>query len=595
MIEPRVHLRTAGDVLLPGPTVRDLVARIPPSSKLIQPSLSWNWLVGQHDHFRVTRDALRCALRAQFEWVNLIETTATILARIRRAHESGEHANITISALSDDWPAAVDRPEVLVGALRTADRIAVSVSEQGLLAIIADALADPWDRPPSPVPENRRMRRLLKLAMIASEVMDDRADREAVAHDTGGAETFSAEILLGVGRLREWDVLPALVRSMELYAEILPSIVPGALEAFERAKGVAVADWIADVCVLAQACFRELRPNGPHTASVDLATVRTDRDLSRVQRIARLLSRDQAAFRTRFSQISAAGVNRGLAFQPIRECPLLLVPNRGEHFYVVLHADFLLAAADDGVYFAMHDALPSETERARFRTGFGIAFERYAERVLRRCNDVALDACFVTVVAGTSDDEPKRCDFAWRFGDALVLIDAKRVGFSAAMLMGGEGIQKRYEDDLVRAFEQFLETADAIASRGVKSVLPDLDAPDGWEPRRTFGFVVHHRPIYLWFGSGAKLLRDAGLSERWARLFAASPRALSIGEIELLESALPSFPIKGYLDALEADHVDTYLGFDAFLQVRGWRGLVGSPYVERRGKEFLAPGSTVAT
>jgi hypothetical protein len=589
VIQPRVHLVPPSGILLPTRHFGEVVGSFPPASTRIQQALSWNWLVGPHEHLRVDRDGVRSALREHFDWARFIEHAATILAQLRGAKDAGAYADLTLQALSDDWPAAVDRPELLIQAFVTAQRSPASVSEQGLLALIADALASPWDSPSQLLPESKRLRRLLRLAMLASEVMDDRSDpeRRNEPRQESEEETFSAEILLGIGRLREPDALSTLVRSHELYVELLPSIFPDADDAFERARGASVTNWIADVYTLAQAFSRQLQPGARWTASVNLASVVTDRSLARLQLVARRLSRDRESFRDRFGSIKPEDVNRGLAFQPLRETPLLWLPAVGEHYYVILHVDFVLASGDDGIYFGMQDALPP-AKRAAFRTAFGKAFERYVERVLLRCSTAATDSSFARIEEGGGSEEPKRCDFAWRLGDQLILIDAKRVGFSSLMLMGGDGLRKRYADDLVNGFEQLLATAEDVARLGVETVIPALDVPAGWRPARTFGVIVHHRPIFLWFGSAARLLKDAGLADRWQNTFAASPRAFSIAEVELLEAALPSFDFQSLLDALATDDVRTYLGLDTFLEATGWRGFSVSPYFKDRAEKLLA-------
>jgi hypothetical protein len=382
VIEPRVFLQLPSGVLLATRYVGEVVGHFPPASKHIQQCISWNWLVESHQSLRVTREDLRDAVRAQFEWSDVIQQAATVLAKIRHGRIGDAHADITKCALSDDWPAAVDQPDNLIQAFQRAERNPVSVSEQGLLALIADALAAPWQAPRTPVPEGKRLNRFFRLAMFASELMDDRANgREMSAVVAFDEETFSAEILLGVGRLREADALTALVRAHDLYVEILPEIFAEAQQTFETRVGVPLADWITDVSLLAQSFFKELRPDTRWSATLNMASVNTNGNVERFRKIVRWLSRDREGFRDRYASIDATKVNRGLAFQPIRETPFLHLPDRGPEFYAILHADFVLAAADDGVYFAIHDALPV-TKKASFRSAFGKAFERYVERVL---------------------------------------------------------------------------------------------------------------------------------------------------------------------------------------------------------------------
>jgi hypothetical protein len=108
VIEPRVLLQLPSGILLATRYVGEVVGHFPPASKHIQQCISWNWLVESHESLRVTRDELRDAVRAQFDWSDAIQQAATVLAKIRHGRLSDAHADITKRALSDDWPAAVD-------------------------------------------------------------------------------------------------------------------------------------------------------------------------------------------------------------------------------------------------------------------------------------------------------------------------------------------------------------------------------------------------------------------------------------------------------------------------------------------------------
>lgn len=213
------------------------------------------------------------------------------------------------------------------------------------------------------------------------------------------------------------------------------------------------------------------------------------------------------------------------------------------------------------MWFAMHDGL-DRCDQAAFRTAFGDAFEDYVLRVLRRCS--ARSRTRVARVDEAAGDQ--RCDFAWRSGDDLVLIDAKRASVPANDLMGGTEIWKTVERNFHKALRQLLATAEMVQQGGLAEAAPELGLPPGWMPRRIFPVVIHHRPLFLWFDTGDRLVSSAGVSPRWSECFAAAPSFWSVSDIEAMERALFSRSINPLLDALAARHPLARVGLKEFFR-----------------------------
>ena len=71
-----------------------------------------------------------------------------------------------------------------------------------------------------------------------------------------------------------------------------------------------------------------------------------------------------------------------------------------------------------------------------------------------------------------------RCDFAWKLGEDLLLLDAKRFGLGSNLLMGDLGLSDRMLKDVGHALKQFAETAEDIARNGME-FLSSRSSPDG--------------------------------------------------------------------------------------------------------------------
>lgn len=236
-------------------------------------------------------------------------------------------------AMRDDWPCRVLNGPELLEVLRREDRHPVATSPQGLLWLLADALSAPWVYE-GPVRSIGFLQdRIARLAMVAADGLD------APAGEAEGRR--AAELLLGIGRLNESDDLAQWVtRCGELYGELLPRRFPLVRPVFERARGRSVDAWLIAAALTYFRCAQGARPGTTEVARLEVGGFSPE--VSGVRAVARSLSRTRAEFSDRFSALRAAGgADPSLAFQPLRETPLLRLD---ADTFVVLHTDFLLAA-----------------------------------------------------------------------------------------------------------------------------------------------------------------------------------------------------------------------------------------------------------
>ena len=225
----------------------------------------------------------------------------------------------------------------------------------------------------------------------------------------------------------------------------------------------------------------------------------------------------------------------------------------------------------------------SRREKGAFLSEFGTAVEMYTERVLRRC------AAHVphSIVTKIPESDRRRCDFAWKVGDDLILLDSKRAGLSARMLTGDQAIVQRLDDDLGHGCSQILSVVDEANRDEWRDVAPGLDVEPGWRPRRIVGILVTHRPTYVWFRSATELLERADIVEQWRASFgAATPMILSLSELELLEAALPQLSMADFVSRIAAHDVPALSGMHLYLNSIGYRGPSLSPYYPARAHEI---------
>ena len=219
-----------------------------------------------------------------------------------------------------------------------------------------------------------------------------------------------------------------------IYNELL-SLAPEERAAFEQAKRVDVETWIVTLCSIATVLEGELGSGRVRTTLLPLQNAPDTPSGRALIAIIRSLARNYEEHRVAMREARAGAASDRLAFQSLRVAPIL---DLGGGDYLVLHKDFLLAAADDGLWYALAMA----TGRA-FGSRFGLALEAYVHRVLMRLAVAAGGHVAKVPLALT---EP-RCDFACRIGEDLFLLDSKRTGLNGAHLMGDPGAATRIVED----------------------------------------------------------------------------------------------------------------------------------------------------
>jgi hypothetical protein len=565
-------LLQSGGLLLPGATFAEVARESSPANATVRGALSFNRLLGPARHLWIDADGVKAAVRRYFAWEPFVEMVSRVLAQMRTVGpDAGPRRFLTEASLADTWPAEILNSAALLRYLETRQRSSLSVSEQGLLALLVDALAAPWDVAQEVVAGERVVTRLARCAMIASEVLDVRGEQD------GAIALFAPDALLGLGRIREVD-LPrcALVRAHELYVELLPQYFEQSGEIFAGARGMSIASWIHGAMALAASGMNLVEQGGG--TRIDLRQAPPTPAMLRVRQVAHRLSRTREEFRDAYGPLLAQPINPGLAFLPLRETPLLRVDHER---YISLHADFLQAASDDGVFFGILNAL-ARTVAGGFLAAAGLAFEQYVLRVLQRC---AAASATQVVRVPQNDRGRNRCDFAWRIGHDLLLLDAKRFGLGANLVMGDIRLAERMLDDVGHALQQFAETVEDMRTHGMPAVIPALA---GWMPQRVFAAAISHKPMYAWFDAADRITAMSELPRPWSEMFAARPAVWSISDLEQLEAALPVHPLERLLADLAQNHPITYLDLRTYLREIGWRGPHASEYYAARAREILA-------
>jgi hypothetical protein len=554
-----------------------------PERVTIQSAVSWNFVVGPAIDLRIAWPDLRKAMRRWFGWTDMLHQLAGALVALGSATNVSRDAESRLArlALADSWPASIDGWQELVQRAAAQRRSIAAVSELGLLLIVADALADPWGLAEEPLAPPESSTRLARLGMAAS---DGLASPEVVLSPPDAANPYSTtRVLVTAGRLCERDdALRWLVRAHEIYGELLTLSCPFVDRRFRASQGCSIRAWVTHVCGLVNLIEETVRRSPDTKPVLDFGPAETEGD-ERIK-IAAALSRDRVAFAERYRELGYCPDKPKALMQPIRERPLLRVDERQ---YLVLHDDFLLGAADDGIWYRINDSL-SHVERSNFHQEFGRVLECYAERVLRRCAASVSESVFAAVERRDGD---KRCDFVWRVGDYLVLIEAKRAALTAEDLDGSPDLARRIDRDVGPACRQLLATHAAIHRDGLNAVAPSLSVPEGWQPRGFIPVIVTHRPVFLWFSSRRELVQRAGIDAQWQCSFAVAPVVWSLADLEVLEASAPTVSLQRLLQDILADHASTFANVPTYLASIGYTGVTASEYVDRRRHEILRGAS----
>jgi hypothetical protein len=577
-----LRLRRPDGLVVRGATLAQALDAIAGADSFFRAAVSWDQIAGPDA--AVDAEALHAAARRWFGWEELLDRAATALAAFGFSYSATVRAQRRLLelALEDTWPCEVEDAPVLVAAARRTTTPASTASERGLLWLIANAIDEPWTSAREPLLGEAAERRFARLAMVATGMTTIPAHlRPTPRADTSGLASLpTTAALLGDGRLAERDVLIRwLVRAVELYDELLPSVLAEAGGAFERRVGLSIRAWIVKALSLSSLVEHEVANRSVRRARFELGQLSVEQDRSPTVALLRSMAATPAKLQALLRETRSRASDQTLAFEPIRRYPLL---DLGENCFVVLHKDFIAAAADDGVWYALNDELGP-----RFGSAFGVALERYIERVLRRCASNPGHA--LARVPESRRSGVLRCDFAWRVGPDLILLDAKRSGLSSAHLMGDPQACTRLEDQVGHAFLQLLATHRSIKAGELDDVIEQLGVPRSWRPRHTIPVVVTHRPVFVFFSSAETILSRLGVASDWAAEFTGLPVVWSLSDVELLEAALPEIDFTALIRAVASREPITTCGVPPYLHAVGYTGPTASPYFDARRHEILAP------
>jgi hypothetical protein len=531
----RVELRTPSGMVVLGVALNELAKHFALSPAIVNQScITWNFLVGPDSPLGIGSDAIHDEMRRSFSWHDLVLRCASALAALGASATATDRtqASFAEDALRDNWPAAVIDCHVFLERARRAGRPIITASELGLLWLLSNALEEPWDEALSPLAGTEAHRRFGRLAMMSSDGLNPPS--HLVAGQTMAAVATvtpfaTARVLRGAGRLSERDdVVRFLVRAYELYVELVPTAFAEAGAIFERAASVAIDTWIIQVCGLVHLMEQECGIERRKLPVVDLGA---DGRRHPARDVARILSRPREDYAALMMDCRRRAADQTLALEPLRRFPLLRL---SAERYVVLHDDFLLGAADDGIFYTVLDALEPR-KRMAFRVAVGNAVETYAFRCLNRVARDVPDSA----VARVDTANGLRCDFAMRLGNDLVLFETKRANLESKAIMGGTEADELYIEQFGKGCKQILQTKVAIDRDGLHRVAPTLELPIGWKPSRVIGVLLCHRPNFLWYSSFETLLKECKLTELWRDHLAGLPVIWSLSDLELLGSLSP--------------------------------------------------------
>jgi len=536
-----------------------------------QPLLVWNeHLAGPLKDLYVTEEMARSQLRKDFSCVDVLRRAAVLLRLLRKKDlKAPERLTLTRQAFADTWPAVIVDSDQFLASLAARGQFPAVVADQGLLRIELDALRDPWPEPESPLLGVAADARFARLAMVMSAFDDESSFKPG---------DYTAQILVSLARMREQgEAISALVRLHELYVEILPQHLPEADAWFLRTYGIGLRDWIETACVLAHGLTTGLGPE------VDTAQMEEVPGLQHVSPVLRSLSLDLEEMRT-----ALVGKRGAEALGVIRERPFLRLM---DHRLLTLHPDFVLSAVDDVTYLRLSN--DSDPAIVGFAAVFGDVLEEYVGGILGRITSGLGPSASLARIPERKGTR-KRCDWAWRVGDALVLIDSKRVGLSPGAVVGDHRLRRKIDKELGSACEQFCETMEDIKTTGIGAVVPGLSLPaPGWAPKRVVAWVIHHRPLGMWFNSPSQLLARTVGKDRWDSLFSGRPTFLTVAEAELLEARASQVNWDSLFAEFANEDPATFSGLDSYLYEKGYRGSPFSEFVRATLPKILSGEPTL--
>jgi hypothetical protein len=588
-----VLLETPAGIALQGVALVDLRQHLGDGVTGIQPSVSWNALIGTQEHLQVRPKGLRAALRRWFSWEDVLTRSAHLLNLMGSVKTLVDQRGRYVAdlALADDWPAKVVGHESLLSAIARGGKRFFPMNEHGLFWLLLDALRAPWPQPSEALVGASADRRFARLVFIAADGMGLGADPPAAnagAEDPAKGEALkstrapfaTARVLVPAGRLNHHDHPKILlVRSYELFVEILGGSRPWITQRFRQVRGMEIRDWIVGLAALANLTEVSASGSSPNLPILKLGP-REQRPRSAYVAVVEQLARPPEHFIARIAELTSTLQHHELPTQALREAPFIELDDQR---FLVTHDDFVKAQADDGVFYTLVDNL-SGKDKGDFFKSFGAAIETYAGRVLARCAAIGGVGGQVGRVEEATNGE-KRCDFIWVLEGRTIYLETKRLGLAVIHLHGRAELGNRLAEELGEACRQLLATRREVLANGAGGISADLKGAT--VPERSIPIIITQGPTFAWFSTRHEVV-PADIREAWLQAFGVPPVVWSLSELELLEAALPTIKFDVVLDAIAHDESTTYAGVAEFLTRAGYRGPIASPYYEAKAHQLLA-------
>jgi hypothetical protein len=518
----------------------------------LQSAFTWKSLAGRAG--AVSEGDVYAEMSRCFEWADLLTRCSQALAAVRNRPSFHDLALApeTAQALEDDWPLKPHEAGAVQEWINSVAPRTTTATNAGFLAMMALALRAPWVRPRHILSEPKASRRFRRLAMACSDLAEP-------PERSGPFKT--TRVLLDVYRTKVFDQSAArLVRAHRMYAERLAGASPEAQEAFSAGTGMTLRERIVGLCVLHEVLGRRTR--------MDFRDASPDEDSILIQ-VARRLAVPPSWY-----QSALAGRALHSTISCFRESPIVELSD-GQ--YLVLHQDFLLTAADEGLVRLLRASLDAAS-RKQLPNLQGDAFQSIVGEALRRCFG---EANVIDVPPATKENE-KRCDFAVVLGEDLLLLDSKLLTLGDPIIDGTDDVALLMPR-LRKGLRQVLNTAKAIRDGGEDNPLGRRNG--NWRPRRYFGWLVIQPELPVLYGSRRNLVDlDPDLLRGWNLIMTGLPCLMPIASIERLEAAGQSY-VQTLLEFIACDDPRAGEGVQQMLRRLGYRG---PDYSELIGAQYLA-------
>lgn len=527
--------------------------RTPPGQHLLT-SFPWSSLAG--DALMVNEKAVYTEMTRSFEWSDFMIRCAKALLELRGGFS--KFAQLALSpqttlALTDDWPLSLHFPtpaDVQQGLHRIAPATSTATGS-GFLALMSLALRNPWMAGKCTLSEPKASQRFRRLGMICTDLADP-------PERVGPYKT--ARVMLDVFRTRVFEHgATRLVRAHRMYAELLPELHPEVCRVFEDCMGMGIHTWVLGLCMLHDIL--------QHRTQIDIGDGTEDFEI--------LHAAKRLAVTPSWFQSALAG--RPLdTVTPFRESPILTLENGS---YLILHQDYLLSAADEGVVARLQRGM-NPSQKSRLNQVFGDIFQIIVKEALQRC----FGACNVHDVPTAKKKGGVRCDFAVVCGGDLLLVDAKRLLLGDRVIDGIDNVDC-LAPVLQYGMEQIAQTASAMRDQGCGELVPSLGE---FNPRRFLGWLVVQPDLPFSYESRLNLVTsDPELEVLWKSVMTGSPCVVPIAGLDCLEAAGMQY-MKMFLGHIAHDNPLAGAGIPQFLSLEGYDGPQYSSDVTARYRKLIS-------